>query len=49
MLYFINHELDHITDETIELLEPYLNLKDVQNPPQDLFTPEKAKNVSAAL
>jgi len=49
VLYFAENEMDCINDETIELLEPYLNLRDSRNSKQKLFDPEIAKNTSAAL
>ena len=41
LFYFSKHEKDHINDETIELLAPYLDL--------DEFIPAVAKNASMAL
>jgi len=49
LLYFSSNEKDQINEETIELLEPYLNLEDSRDPEKKLFDPEVAKNTSAAL
>ena len=49
ILYFASHEKDHINEETLELLEPYLDLRDSRDPSKKLFSPEIAKNTSAAL
>jgi len=47
LLNFSQNEKDNISEETIELLEPYLTVKAPDG--QDLFTPKVAKNASAAL
>ena len=44
---FSVYEKDNINEETIELLEPYINLKTVDDEP--LFVPEVAKITSNAL
>ena len=49
LLYFTANEKDLINDETLELLEPYLNFCSKDKPPKQLFSPEMAKNTSAAL
>lgn len=49
LLYFSSHEKDQINEETIELLEPYLNLSPVDEPDKKLFDPEIAKTTSNAL
>ena len=49
VLYFAENEMDCINDETIELLEPYLNLRNSKNSKQKLLDPEIAINTSAAL
>ena len=47
MVHFIENKKDHLTDEQMELLEPYLTLKAPNN--ELLFTPEVSKKTSAAL
>jgi dynein heavy chain, axonemal len=48
MLYeFSEKEKDNINEETIELLEPYLTLKNPKG--EELFAPQVAKIASAAL
>lgn len=48
MLYeFSEKEKDNINEETIELLEPYLTLKNGKG--EELFAPQVAKIASAAL
>ena len=49
LLYFNEHCKDVINDETIELLQPYLNLSPSTQPDSKLFTPEIARCTSAAL
>lgn len=49
LLYFSSNEKDQINEETIELLEPYLNLHPADEPDKKLFDPEIAKGTSAAL
>ena len=49
LLYFSSNEMDCINEETIELLEPYLNLRNSKNSKQKLLDPEIAMNTSAAL
>jgi dynein heavy chain len=47
LIDFSNDEKDNINEETIELLEPYLNIKTPSGVP--LYKPEVAKKASAAL
>ena len=47
LLDFSEFEKDNINEETIELLEPYLTLKN--NEGEAVYTPEIAKKASAAL
>lgn len=47
MLEFSQNDKNDINEETIELLEPYLTLK--QNNGEDVFTGQVAKKSSAAL
>lgn len=49
LLYFSSNEKDQINEETIELLEPYLELRDSNDPEKKLFDPEVAKVTSSAL
>lgn len=49
LLYFSSNEKDQINEETIELLEPYLELRDSGDPEKKLFDPEVAKVTSSAL
>ena len=49
ILYFSSNEKDQINEETLELLEPYLDLRDSRDPSKKLFDPEIAKATSAAL
>ena len=49
LLYFQEHERDLINDETIELLQPYLNLTPTSDPGKKLFNPEIARQTSQAL
>lgn len=49
LLYFSSHEKNQINEETIELLEPYLNLSSTDDPPKKLFDPEIAATTSKAL
>lgn len=46
LLYFSSHEKNQINEETIELLEPYLDLQSAEDPPKKLFDPEVAKQTS---
>lgn len=48
MLDFSTNEKDNINEETIELLEPYVTLKQPANG-EDVFTGQVAKKSSAAL
>lgn len=48
LLFFSSNEKDLINEETIELLEPYLELRDVTGE-KKLFDPEIAKQTSKAL
>ena len=48
LLNFSSYEKDQINEETIELLEPYLNLSDEKGE-KKLFDPEIAKTTSNAL
>ena len=46
---FSINDKDAINDETIELLEPYINFSTDEDPPMPLFTPEVAGQTSKAL
>lgn len=47
LLEFSKNQKDIISEETVELLEPYLTLKAPSG--KELFTPEVAKGASSAL
>ena len=49
LLFFSSNEKDQINEETIELLEPYLDLRDSRDETKKLFDAEVAKQTSKAL
>ena len=49
LLYFHSNGMDQINEETLELLEPYLNLSHSRDHSRKLFDPEIAKRTSSGL